>query len=244
MNTTTRLLGAALAIAALMASAGCVRVAIPVPESVSDTDRIEMDDTESLSATIEMGAGQLTVTGGTDALMDADFRFTDSAWRPVVDYEVRDGEGRLSVRTPSRPRLNLSGNMRYEWEIALTDRLPLDLAVTMGAGESTLDLGSLDVRRLQMNLGAGDTTIDLVGDPEHDLVADITAGVGALTLRVPADVGIRVIGHRDGLGSYSADGFIQDGDALVNRAWEDGAEVRWEITLRRGVGDVTIEMVE
>ena len=97
MNTTTRLLGAALAIAALMASAGCVRVAIPVPESVSDTDRIEMDDAESLSATIEMGAGQLTVTGGTDALMDADFRFTDSAWRPVVNYEVRDGEGRLRL---------------------------------------------------------------------------------------------------------------------------------------------------
>lgn len=243
MKRTVRLIGATLAVATLVASAGCVRIQLPVSESASDTDRIELGDAESVMAIIEMGAGKLAVTGGTDALMDAEFRFTDSAWRPQVDYEVRNAEGRLSVRMPSRPRLNLTGNMRYEWTIALTDRLPLDLAVTMGAGEARLDLGALDLRSLQMNLGAGDATIDLVGDATNDLTADITAGAGALTLRVPSDVGVRVLGHRDGLGTYSADGFIQDGDALVNPAWEN-ADVRFEITLRRGVGDVTIELVD
>jgi hypothetical protein len=175
--------------------------------------------------------------------MDAEYAFTGSDLRPEVDYGVKAGEGKLSVRTPARPRLNLTGNIRYEWDIELSDSLPLDLSVTMGAGETDLDLRTLDLRRLQVQLGAGDATIELPADPTADLVADITAGVGALTVRVPAEVGVRIVGHRDGLGTYEANGFTLDGDALVNDAYAD-ADVRYEITLRRGVGDVTVETVD
>lgn len=241
--TLMRTLGALAIAAALLASAGCVRVSIPMPETTTDSDTVDAGSATELVASIEMGAGRLTVTGGADAAMEADYDFTDTAWRPETAYEVRDGEGRLSVRTPSLPRFNLTGRMRYEWRIALTDDLPLDLSVTMGAGESDLYLDTLDLRRLQVTLGAGDATIDLAGNPTSDLVASINAGAGALTLRVPADVGVRVVGYRDGLGSYSADGFMQDGDALVNDAYED-AGVRFDIELRRGLGDVTIETVE
>jgi hypothetical protein len=234
---------ATLAVSTLIAAAGCVQVEIPMPETTSDSDSIGSGGASELVASIEMGAGRLTVTGGASGAMDADYDFTDTDWRPEVRYDVNDGEGRLSVRTPSEPRFSLSGRMRYDWRIALSNEMPLDLSVTMGAGETDLDLGSLDLRRLQVTLGAGDAMIDLVGDAQHDLVADITAGAGAVTLRVPADVGVRVVGYQDGLGSYRADGFAQDGNALVNDAYED-ADVRFEITLRRGLGDVTIESVE
>jgi hypothetical protein len=236
------LLGAAL-VALAVAGTGCVRVELPAVEIENDTDRIALDDASELVVSIEMGAGQLSVAGGADGAMDAEYEFTNREWRPEVDYEVRGEEGRLSVRTPSRPRLNLTGHIRYVWDIALSDDVPLDLSVNMGAGESRLDLRSLDVRRLQVNVGAGDATIDLSGEGRGNLVADINAGAGALRLRVPSHIGVRVVGHRDGIGSYKADGLIQDGDALVNSAYED-ADVRYDITLRRGVGDVTIELVD
>ncbi|MBN2848806.1 MAG: hypothetical protein JXP72_10230 [Coriobacteriia bacterium] len=237
-----RITVAALAVCALIAATGCVQVEIPVPEAASDSDSIDAGGATELVASVEMGAGRLAITGGASGAMDADYDFTDAEWRPEVRYDVAGGEGRLSVRTPSRPRFSITGQMRYDWRIVFTDEMPLDLSVTMGAGESDLDLGSLDLRRLQVTLGAGDATVDLVGEARHDLVADITAGAGAVTLRVPADVGVRVVGYQDGLGSYRADGFKQDGNALVNDAWDD-AEVRFEITLRRGLGDVTIESV-
>lgn len=245
-SITPRVLAAGLLAAALIAASGCVRVELPVPEYTSDTDTISRDGATELVATIDMGAGQLRVSGGASGVMDADFEFSDERWRPQVSYEVSGGEGRLAVRTPSGPTfgLNLTGQMRYAWDIALPDDMPLDLSINMGAGESRLDLGTLDLRRLQVNMGAGDSTIDLSGgEPTHDMVADINGGAGAFTLRVPADVGVRIVGHQDGLGSYQADGFIQDGGALVNRAYDD-ADVRFEITLRRGIGDVTVETVE
>jgi len=244
MRTSMRRIAVAgLAVFTLIVAAGCVQVEIPVPETTSDSDSIDAGGADELVATIEMGAGRLAITGGASGAMDAEYDFTDTAWRPEVRYDVRGAEGLLSVRTPSEPRFSITGQMRYDWRIALSDEMPLDLSVTMGAGETELDLGSLDLRRLQVTLGAGDATIDLVGDAQHDLVADITAGAGAVTLRVPADVGVRVVGYQDGLGSYRADGFAQDGNALVNDAYED-ADVRFEITLRRGLGDVTIESVE
>lgn len=233
-----------IAMAALTAltASGCVRVELQEPQRGTASDRITRDGATELTASIHMGAGRLNVTGGADDVMDAAFEFSDEAWRPEVHYSVDGGEGTLSVESPTRPRIDLSGQMHYEWDIALANDLPLALSVAMGAGESELDLGSLDLRRLRVDMGAGDATIDLVGAPQNDLSAEINAGAGAITLKVPADVGVRIIGYQDGIGTYHADGFTQDGDALVNDAYGD-APVSFDIVLRRGLGEVTIETV-
>jgi len=234
----------AIAMAALTAvtASGCVRVELPEPRQGTANDHITRDGATELTASINMGAGRLTVTGGADDLMDATYEFSDEAWRPEVHYSVDAGEGRLSVESPTRPRIDLSSQMRYEWNIALADDVPLALSVAMGAGESELDLGSLDLRRLDVDLGAGDATIDLAGTPQHDLSAEINAGAGAITLKVPADVGVRIVGYQDGIGTYRADGFTQDGDALVNDTY-GVAPVSLDIILRRGLGDVTVETI-
>lgn len=234
----------AIALAALgvVTASGCVRVELPAPQQTSAGDEIARDGAAGLTASISMGAGQLSVSGGATGAMDATYVFSDEEWRPEVHYAVADGEGTLSVSSPTRARIDLTERMRYEWDIALADDLPLDLSIAMGAGESELVLGSLDLRRLSVDMGAGDATIDLVGAPEHDLEAEINAGAGAFTLRVPAGVGVRIVGYQDGIGSYRADGFRQDGDALVNDAYGD-APVSFKIVLRRGLGDVTVETV-
>lgn len=235
----------ALAMAALgvVATTGCVRVELPEPRQTSESDQLAREGATELTASINMGAGQLRVSGGASGAMDATYVFTDEEWRPEVRYTVTEGEGVLSVSSPARPRIDLTDRMRYEWDIALADDLPLDLSVAMGAGQSELDLGSLDLRRLSVEMGAGDATIDLSGTPEHDLAAEINAGAGAFTLRVPAGVGVRIVGYQDGIGSYRADGFAQDGDALANDAYGN-TPVSFEIILRRGLGDVTVETIE
>lgn len=117
------------------------------------------------------------------------------------------------------------------------------VTVDLGAGEANLVLGDLLLQRLNVNLGAGNATIDLSGEPREDLEADINAGVGELTLVVPRSAGVRIIGYRDGLGSYQADGFTIDGDYLVNDAYGSAA-VTYDIELRRGVGEVVIRMAD
>jgi hypothetical protein len=156
---------------------------------------------------------------------------------------VDSGLGRLAVSTPAKVDLRPLRDMHYVWDVALSSGLPLDLSVQMGAGRADIDLRGTDLRRFQMDLGAGDATVDLSGDWIHDAQVWITTGAGELTVRVPADVGVRLRGHKDGIGEFNADGFRADGDALVNDAYDD-ADVRFELTLVRGVGTVNVETID
>lgn len=240
---TIRRAAALIAGLALVAAAGCVRVELPEAEYESASEQIEIADATELDASIDMAAGRLVVTGGGVGALDADFDFSRSAWRPEVEYGVTGGIGKLSVRTPQVPDFSMRGDLRYDWDLRLPSDVPLELSVNMGAGQADLDLTGTMLRDIRVNLGAGDTTVDLSGMWDHDVTGEVNAGAGSLTLKVPADVGVRIVGYQDGLGSYRADGFEQDGDALVNDAWET-ADVRFDLVLRRGLGDVTIETIE
>lgn len=242
-RTTIRRIAAVTAGLALVATAGCVRVELPEGEYESATEQMPLGDAEELDVSIDMMAGRLDVSGGADGALDADFDFSKSAWQPVVDYDVTDGSGTLRLSTPDVPSFGFRNDLRYDWDVRLPSDLPMTLAVSMGAGEADLDLRDTMLRSLRVDLGAGDATIDLSGTWTEDVDGEINAGAGALKLKVPADVGVRIVGYQDGLGSYRADGFAQDGDALVNDAWET-AEVRFDLVLRRGLGEVTIETID
>lgn len=242
-STTIRRIAVVAAGLALVATAGCVRVELPEGEYESATEQVDIADATELDVSIDMAAGKLVVTGGSDDALDAGFDFSRPSWRPEVEYGVTGGVGRLTVRTPQVPDFSVRRDARYDWDLKLPSDVPLELSVDMGAGQADLDLTGTMLREIRVNLGAGDTTVDLSGAWDHDVTGELNTGAGKLTLKVPADVGVRIVGYQDGLGSYRADGFEQDGDALVNDAYET-ADVRFDLVLRRGLGDVTIETVE
>jgi hypothetical protein len=47
---------------------------------------VDLKDARSVGADLRMGAGELNVTGGTDALMEADFAYNVADWKPDVSY--------------------------------------------------------------------------------------------------------------------------------------------------------------
>jgi len=231
--------------AALLMSAGCVRVDLDNDNEIgNDSAAIDLEGAREADVSIDMGAGELRIdSGATSGLMDADFTYRPASLRPEVDYTVNGDVGGLRVTTPNKPQLNWGVNQRYEWDLRFAEDVPMEMTIDMGAGEANLALGDLLLQRLNVNLGAGDATIDLSGEPRDDLDADINAGVGQLTLIVPRSAGVRIIGYKDGVGSYQADGFTIDGDYLVNDAYGSAA-VTYDIVLRRGVGEVVIIMAD
>lgn len=235
------LVGAAALVFVALTATGCVRVEIPQGEFTQSSESVSLGNAKSVSAEIEMAAGQLDIGPGAESLMDAEFGYSDTAWKPTVKYQVIEDRGELRVRTSGNPQWNMS-NTRFEWDVLLAKGVPLDLRVQMGAGECDIDLRGLDVRELEVELGAGDSAIDLSGEWMNDLRGVINASAGSVTLKVPEGVGVRIVGYKDGIGGYEAAGFSADGDALVNPAYGT-ADVNMELTLRRGVGDVVVMMV-
>ena len=111
----------------------------------------------------------------------------------------------------------------------------------MGAGESDLDLDSLALTGLDLEMGAGETRVDLTGDYARDFDVSIEGGVVEATVLVPSEVGVRVRAE-GGLGKINAEGFQREGEAYVNDAY-GGSDVSLNVDVRGGVGSINLEVV-
>ncbi len=256
-------------IATVFISLGCgvngVKLeSVEVGELIQESKTVAREDAKKVRVTIKMGAGELKIDGGADELLEADFTYNVEDWKPEVEYQIKDDEGRLTLRQPDTDKFSARGDVRYEWDLRFDDKTPLDIHVECGAGNTTMDLSTLNVTELDMKLGAGDAeldlskntslsnldvtmgagklTLDLTGQWESDVEVAVQGGVGDITLLLPEDIGVRVnvtkgIGDIDNSGLYERDG------AYVNKAYDDAA-VRLEITIQAGVGQINLEVVE
>src|SRR5215217_6326760 len=148
----------------------------------SESRSIQPQNAQSVGADLKMGAGELNITGGADQLMEGDFSYNVSEWKPKVSYDVSGQEGELVVKQGSANSGSLDGKARNEWDITMNEEVPTDLVVKMGAGESDLDLDSLTLKGLDLKMGAGKSTVDLTGDYAKSFDATIQGGVGEATV--------------------------------------------------------------
>lgn len=228
-----QLMGGSL-LACVLACAGCgMRPAGPVKHDSSSVDR---DNAEYVRVTLNMGGGDLKIDGGTEKLATADFDYNVPEWKPQVSYHTSAGRGDLEIRQPD------SGshfrNTRNDWDIRLNRDVPIEFVTHMGAGDATLKLGGLNLRRVEMNMGAGDLKVDLRGAPKSSYNVSIHGGAGDATIYVPNSVGIDATAT-GGIGDISAAGLHQDGHRYTNDALgKSSVTIHMDIT--GGVGDLRL----
>jgi N-terminal domain of toast_rack, DUF2154 len=237
MNRFLLVLVAAVAVA--MLGGACQSQA--VGEMQRDSQKVQPENAQSVRAHLKIGAGELNVSGGADALMEAEFAYNVADWKPDVSYDVSGGTGELSVEQGSGQDVSPGGDARNEWDVLFSDEMPTDLRVQMGAGESSLDLDSLTLTGLDLQMGAGKTTVDLTGDYTSDFDASIQGGVGEATVMLPSEVGVRARAE-GGLGNINAKGLTKEGDAYVNEAY-GSSDVTLEVDIQGGVGQINLEVV-
>ena len=237
MNRFLLMLVAAVAVA--MLGGACQSQA--VGEMQRDSQKVQPENAQSVRAHLKIGAGELNVSGGADALMEAEFAYNVADWKPDVSYDVSGDTGELSVEQGSGQDVRPGGDARNEWDVLFSDELPTDLRVQMGAGESSLDLDSLTLTGLDLQMGAGKTTVDLTGDYTSDFDASIQGGVGEATVMLPSEVGVRARAE-GGLGNINAKGLKKEGDSYVNEAY-GSSDVTLEVDVQGGVGQINLEVV-
>src|SRR5918997_1792197 len=206
-----------------------------------DSKSVDLKDAQSARAQLKMGAGELNLTGGADQLMEGEFSYNVSDWKPKVSYDVSGERGELVVKQGSAEGGDLSGGARNEWDISLNDEVPTELVVQMGAGESDLDLDSLTVTGLDLQMGAGKSTVDLTGDYAESFDASIEGGVGEATVLLPSEVGVKAKAE-GGLGKINAKGLEKVGDSYVNDAYGE-SDVNLSVDVQGGVGEINLKVV-
>ena len=203
---------------------------------------------------LKMGAGELNVTGGADPdrLMEAHSSYNVSAWKPKVSKHVPTDWGILTVRQGSVEGAR-GGDARNVWDIRLNEEVNTALLVEVGAGESDLDLDSLNLgvpgvpgaegRDLTVQMGAGDTTVDLTGDytKTKNIDASIQGGVGEAKVMLPSGVGVKV--NAQGPGKIDAKGLQRaDDSSYVNDAYGE-SEVTLRVDIEGGFREINLEVV-
>ncbi|GAB4467566.1 MAG: DUF5668 domain-containing protein [Anaerolineae bacterium] len=166
---------------------------------------------------------------------------TNSAMELVNEYEVSGDRGTVRITQKGETGTVVVGDGRTGMvgmvDLGLTAEVPLDLVITAGAGEGTIDLSGLTLQSLEVTSGVGALTLILPGQGDYDV--SLISGVGAVTIELPRSLEAQM--HYEGAS-------IVDGGRLERieaGLWEtDGyaaAANRAEISIQSGIGAITFK---
>jgi len=198
---------------------------------------IEPDSSELVHVNLHMGAGDLRVTDSPQKLLRADFTYNVPSWKPEVHYTTVGAKGNLTIKQPGTSHTHL-GDTKYQWELQLGNKTPMELEVHFGAGQARLDIGSLQLRGVEINMGVGQLDMDLRGPVKHSYNVTIHGGVGQATVRLPADAAIYAEAH-GGIGAINVRGLHKHDGYWASDAWER-AENKIRIEVHGGIGEIRL----
>lgn len=159
----------------------------------------------------------------------------------TVSYAVSGTRGRFgAVSSNLGPRL-LTFQRAETWNLTLSGRVPLALAVETGVGESSLDLRELQLESLSIRAGVGRTTLHLPGTGAFP--ATIDGGVGKIHVRVPRELAIRIVVNT-GLGDVNAAShFTRTGNVITSPSYSPSSPAV-ELQIDGGIGSIRIDTAD
>jgi hypothetical protein len=231
----------ALGLALTVTISGCGLFANGSVENGNVT--IEKDKAKELQLELNLGAGELNVEKGADEWVEGSIEYNEDKLKPEVSYKRKGDKGIGVIEQENTGILDKIkiGDLKNEWNLTLTDEIPLNLVVNSGASDTNLDLKGLNLKDLDVNAGVGDITIDLSGKWKKSFDAALALGVGQSTIILPKDVGVKIESSK-GIGTADFVGFISKGKGIyVNEAFED-ADVIINLKTDLGVGEVVFKL--
>ncbi len=215
-----------------------ITACVSVGETEVETQTIELGRAERAILELDMGAGELEVHGGARELMEATFTYNVSEWKPMIDYTTSEAQGNLKIRQRDTEGIPV-GDTKNKWDISLSEVIPIDLRIDMGAGSGTLDLRDIQLSALDISAGVGELELDISGERDQDLNVDIDGGVGSATIYLPEEIGVRV--HvNGGIGSVNAYGLSKNNGFYTNKAYgESGVAIT--IQIDGGIGSIDLK---
>ena len=202
-----------------------------------ESHSVDLQGAKAARVVVHMPSGMLSIQGGADKLLQADF-YQGAAWSaPNIEYHVDNAFGTLTIDQQSASQI--VGNSDNNWRLRLSDNVPLELEVDVGAGRGDLNLSKVDLTRMQLNVGAGQANVDLTGERGKDLQAQIHGGVGEAIVRLPRSVGVIAEVH-GGLGSIDVHGLKEEDGQYVNAAYGHSPNTL-RLTVEGGIGHIRLE---
>ena len=208
------------------------------------TDRIvqERADASIADVQINFGTGQLRLGALKDSGNLVEGTVVRGPGETVLrDWTLEGGMARFRLHSQGVPfdpwPWGGRGNERM-WDLNLSPSVPMQLNISAGVGQSTIDLSELQLTGLKVSSGIGETTVTL--PTRGRLSAKVSGGIGKLTVIVPQGMAARIDASA-GLGGLDiASGrFVRQGGDYVSADYAT-AQDRIDLDVSGGIGQVII----
>jgi hypothetical protein len=247
MIRRTLLVLSALAIASLACSLNISPPVLPTAgPTVTDEISVPVPDAGGTPVLqIEFGAGELTVSSGSEQLVSGTARYNLPQFKPTIDQSgaivtlSQAGNG-------SPPRLNLKDAVN-EWDLELGS-MPMNLNISAGAYKAEYDLGGLALTSLTVKDGAAEADLVFSAPNEAEMSSfSYETGASNVTVEQIGNASPATFSFRCGAGNYTLDfsgewqqdmtGHIEAGLGNLQLAIPEGVPA--QVTVEGGLSNIT-----
>lgn len=185
-------------------------------EKVFEISQAIPNDRESSSLEIAMGAGSLSITGGSTEWISGEVRYNVAIWNPEITTRTNG----VKISQETKNQISVPDNkVVNKWNIQLGDH-PTNLEINAGAYQGDLDLSGIPLTKVRISDGAsqGKIRFDSLNPVEMDSFR-YTTGASQVDIYGLSNANARNLIFEAGPGSYTLDfsGDLQrDTDVEIN----------------------------
>ena len=170
-----------------------VNIAEPMP---SDSDLTELN--------FRMTGGKFSLVPGAEGLVNGSITYNVEQWEP--EFTRRDNFYQIRQVDPLSITGIPSGDIKNNWDLALSTVIPMSLTIEGGASENIFDLTGLQLTDLKIIQGASDTEIRF--DTPNPIPMDtfvFTTGASSAELIGLTNANFETMTMSGGAGDYTLD---------------------------------------
>lgn len=165
-----------------------------------------------------------------------------------ADIELDFGAGRADVDLTGIPVSRLELNTGASESVLRMRELnpePMEEAIiAVGAADLRVSgIGNFNTSEIEIDAGLGSVVLELDGRWADDAMLSVEMGLGALEIRVPESLGIRVRRQSRFLSTFDAERLVRRGNVYQSVNW-DTADRRVEIEISAALGSVDIVWID
>jgi len=183
----------------------------PGPE-VKENITVADPGSDETRVSLSFGAGKLTLSPGAETLVDGTAIYNVEDLKPEI---VTDGS-HIEIKQGNFNSLPPFKGMKNEWDLKLGS-VPMDLVISAGAYDGTIELGGLSLKSLEVKDGASNVDLSF-SQPNPIAMSVLRYATGASDVKLSglANANFSTLTFSGGAGNYTLDfsGQLQQ-DAVV-----------------------------
>lgn len=210
----------------------CTLAALPALASPVEREekKIELTDERALEVNVDFGAGNLEIASGpSNLVLDARVEYEPRYVDFFADYRKRGDVGVLDLSSELHHSM-FDNDIKNTWRMGLTDQVPIELTMDVGAADADLDFTNLKLTGADLDVGAADASI-WWDRPNPVSMRELRIDCGASSLKMSGlgNANFRRFNFDGGVGSFELD---------FGGEWQQSAEALIDVGL--GSLDITI----